>query len=554
MKRVRFIIIFLLSITYPIFGQEVTTQQREENSELYEESMRFTEVLFHLQNNYIDSLSLPDLVDESIIQLFKQLDPHSSFTKASEVKERRERIEANFEGIGISFFIIDDTLVVQSVIKNGPSDAAGLKAGDRIIAAGNDTIAGIGIENDDVKNYLRGPKDSEITLLIQRKNQTPFNVIVKRGVVPISSVSVVYEYQPGYVYIKVDSFSRNTLEEFLKALLPYYDTIQGLIVDLRDNGGGLLVSSMSISNQFLKEGDKIVSIQDRSGKLTTNHAFGKALLAQVPTVVLINENSASASEIVAGALQDNDRAIVVGRKSFGKGLVQQVIPLKRGDELELTVAKYLTPSGRSIQAPYEKGKNKEYFDAIKARFEHGESFTSDSIHFNKELQYKTLKKGRAVYGGGSIMPDIFVPLDTLHISPFFKEVVNSGTLTQFINGYVDKNRDFFISTYSTKEPIEFINNFVVEDTLYTQLVNYSLDNKLESVANAFDNEHTINHLKLQMKAIIAMILFDNDAFYLTHLIDGNSEDINVAKDVLNNWKEWSEKVFAPDYIIGSPSL
>ena len=552
MRRLGFIILFLLSVTYPIIGQEITDEQREENSELYSQSIRFTEVLFHLQNNYIDSLSLQTLVDESIKQLFKQLDPHSTFTKAADVKERRERIESNFEGIGVSFSIIDDTLVIQSVIKNGPSEKAGLKPGDRIIAVDNDTITGKGLKNEDVKGYLKGPKDSEVDLLIQRDNTNIFIVKVKRDIVPMSSVSVIYEYQPNYFYLKLDSFSNDTFEEFAYAVVPHKDKLKGIIIDLRDNGGGLLYTSMVIANQFLQLDDKIVSIQDRTGSVVTNRAYGKAILPDVPTVILINENSASASEILAGAMQDNDRAIIVGRKSFGKGLVQKVIPLKSGDEIDLTVAKYLTPSGRSIQAPYEKGKSKEYFDAIVTRFEHGESFSADSIHFNPEYKFKTLKSGRTVYGGGSIMPDIFVPLDTSHVSPFFKEVVNSGQLTQFINIYVDKNRDFLMNSY--KEPMQFINEFTVEDTLYTQLVDFSLENSLSSASNAYDNPLTINHLKVQMKAIIAMILFDNDAFYLTHLIDGNSDDINIAIDVLNNWEEWSERVFAPDYLIGSPPL
>ncbi len=392
-----------------------------------------------LRDRYVDTLNLQKLVEDAIPSIVEELDPHSVYIPASDLEEVTEQLEGSFSGVGIQFNIQNDTVMVIQVISGGPSERVGIMPGDRIVTVDDSLFVGKDINNDRVLKTLRGPKGTHVALGIHRNTSADLlSFDVTRGDIPVNSV--VAQYMEGEVgYIKIDNFGRNTYDEFFTALIALKARgAKGYLLDFRGNGGGYMEVCCAMVNEFLEAGDLIVYTEGKGQKRVDHRADGHGNFRNVPVVVLIDEWSASASEIFAGAMQDNDRAQIVGRRSFGKGLVQQQFDLYDGSALRLTIARYHTPSGRCIQKPYEMGEGQDYAMDLINRFERGEFYSQDSIHLADSLKYET-KGGRTVYAGGGIMPDHFVPSDTSYVSSYYNKSIS--LLYSFAFNYSDKHRE-----------------------------------------------------------------------------------------------------------------
>lgn len=392
-----------------------------------------------IDNNYVDTVNMHDLVEDAMPQILSELDPHSSYIGAADAEESVEDLRGSFSGIGVRFTVQKDTVNVMNVIKGGPSEKVGILAGDRIIAADDSSL--IGLENRDIMKRLRGPKNSKVRLSVRRHGHAqPLSFIVVRGDVPVESVDSYFMLNDHTGYISIESFGENTYPEMLVALANLnMRGMKDLIIDLRGNRGGYMQTAIQMVNEFLPEDQLIVYTEGRKSAREDYLTDGRGAFQQLPLIVLIDEGSASASEIFAGAIQDNDRGTIIGRRSFGKGLVQQPIEFKDGSIVRLTIARYYTPSGRCIQKPYEKGHGEEYENDLIARYERGEFFSADSIHQDGP-EYLT-RLGRKVFGGGGIMPDVFIPEDTTLYTSYYKEAVYTGLTIQFAFLYTDQNRE-----------------------------------------------------------------------------------------------------------------
>lgn len=394
-----------------------------------------------IENQYVDSVSMDSLAEHVIPMLVKELDPHSVYIPAAEMQALNEPLEGEFDGIGVVFNMATDTVIVLNVIPQGPSDKAGVKAGDRIVEIGDSLVAGRKIPQNNVVKMLRGPRGTTVRLGLERQGISDLvEVEVVRGVIPIRSIESAFRIADGVGYVKLGQFARTTFDEFRKALASLRaEGVTKLIFDLRGNSGGFLDQAIAVANEFLHEGQLIVYTEDRRHEQLREYADGKGSAQNMEVVVLIDEGSASSSEILAGALQDNDRGTIIGRRSFGKGLVQQQIPYADGSALRLTVARYYTPTGRSIQKPYTSGDAESYDADIWNRYQHNEFFSADSIRFDNALR-RTTPGGKVVYGGGGIMPDIFVPLDTTDLTKYYLEVSGRNILYRYTIEYADAHR------------------------------------------------------------------------------------------------------------------
>ena len=392
-----------------------------------------------IDNNYVDTVNVNELVEDAMPILLSELDPHSSYISASDAEETGDELKGSFSGIGVRFTVQKDTVNVMNVIKGGPSQKVGILAGDRIVAADDSSL--VGVENRDVMKRLRGPKDSKVKLTIVRNgHREPLTFTVVRGDVPVESVDSYFMLNAHTGYISIESFGENTYPEMLVALARLnMQGMKDLIIDLRGNRGGYMQTAIMMVNEFLPGGELVVYTEGRHSEREEYRTDGRGAFQHLPLIVLVDEGSASASEIFAGAIQDNDRGTIIGRRSFGKGLVQQPIEFKDGSSVRQTIARYYTPSGRCIQKPYEKGHGEEYENDLMMRYERGEFFSADSIH-QEGPEYKTAL-GRIVYGGGGIMPDIFIPEDTTLYTSYFKEAQWSGLTIQFAFLYTDQNRE-----------------------------------------------------------------------------------------------------------------
>ncbi len=430
------------------------------------------ELLSLIDAQYVDNVPLDSLTDEVMAEIVSKLDPHSVYIPAKDLEAVNSELEGSFSGIGVQFNIQNDTVMIVSVISGGPSEKVGLMAGDRLVEVNDTAFVGQGIiSNEKVMRKLRGPKGTEVKLGIRRngtKEMLTYNVT--RGEIPINSVTVAYIIEPGVGFIGLNNnFGQNTYNEFLHAIAELRAKgARKYIIDLRENSGGLMDVAIQMINEFLPKGQMIVYSEGKAYPRAEARANGAGTCINNPVVVLIDEFSASASEIFAGAIQDNDRGLIIGRRSFGKGLVQTQIPFSDGSAVRLTVARYYTPSGRSIQKPYEIGKGKDYEMDLLRRFEHGEFDSKDSIHMADTLQYKTVK-GRTVYGGGGIMPDIFVPRDTSRYSPYFTKVVNYGYTYQYAFQYTDRNRNQ-LKQYKTWQDMD---KFLSSQNLLSDFVSFA---------------------------------------------------------------------------------
>jgi carboxyl-terminal processing protease len=459
---------------------------------------KYREVLMLVENNYVDSVNTDELVDFSITKMLEKLDPHTAYFNAEEATAARSQLESGFDGIGVEFNIYNDTVYVVTPLSGGPSETVGIQSGDRIISVNKENLSGPGVTNAQVYKLLRGKRGTKVDLSIERVGMNgPMNYTVVRDRIPTYSVDASYMVDQEIGYIKVSRFSETTFDEFKSALKTLKaQGLKNLILDLRGNPGGYMERATSMADEFIA-GDKLLVYTEgkdsRFDRKTRSHVDG--LFEQGPLIVLVDEGSASASEILAGALQDHDRALVVGRRSYGKGLVQMPIKLADGSELRLTISRYYTPSGRSIQKPYELGKGEDYSLDLSHRYESGELFNADSIKFDKSKVYKT-DGGRIVYGGGGITPDIFVPKDTLLNSKYLFELYSKNIIREYALRYANENQKKLEKLSFN----DFLQSFQISDAMLAELV------KDASKAGIKLNEKELNHSKpvitSQTKAII----------------------------------------------------
>lgn len=469
---------------------------------------RIKEILLQVDQNYVEEVDTEKLVNSAIEGIVKELDPHTSYIPAKDLEMVSADLKGNFEGIGIEFNIFNDTLYVVAPLSGGPSETAGLQSGDKIIAVDGKNIAGTGLTNRQVHENLRGEKGSEVELKIMRSGlKDPVEYKIIRDKIPQFSVDVSYMVDDEIGYIKVSRFSATTYNEFMEALNKLEEQgLKKLILDLQDNPGGYMDKAISMADEFLKDNAMIVYTKGKEKRYNSEaRAIKEGKFEDSPLIVLINEGSASASEIVSGAIQDNDRGLIVGRRSFGKGLVQMPVPLKDGSELRLTISRYYTPSGRSIQKPFGEDPN-EYRDEMNYRYEHGEYFVADSIHFDDSLKYTT-SNGRIVYGGGGIMPDYFVPLDTAQTSTYLNRLFLSNTLRQYTFSYYEKNKKMLENMGMEG----FINNFQVTEKMLNELTSLAKTNNVEFDEEGFNKSKEL--IKLYSKAYIARNIWNNEGFY-----------------------------------------
>ncbi|MDD2195643.1 MAG: S41 family peptidase [Bacteroidales bacterium] len=492
----------------------------------------------YVSSEYVDTVSSERIVDDAIIETLKKLDPHSVYITKEDVKAMNEPLEGNFEGIGVEFNILNDTLIVVNPIPGGPSERVGIMAGDRVIDVDGKNVAGIGLKNSDVFKMLRGDKGTQVTVQIIRRNSTKlleFNII--RDKIPIHSLDASYMIDDKIGYIKLNRFALTTESEFIEALLKLKEeNMQHLILDLRGNGGGYLNASVALADHFLEDKKLIVYTEGRNSPKTDFIATTKGELQEGRLIILIDEGSASASEIVAGAVQDWDRGIIIGRRSFGKGLVQNQLPLPDGSMVRLTVARYHTPTGRVIQKPYDPKELESYYSELTQRYNNGEFFHADSINIPDSLKYFTLNTGKVVYGGGGIMPDIFIPVDTSHYSEYYGKLIRKGIINQFTHTYIDKNRNNLKRNYGSFE--KFNKNFTVNQNIIDELLTFAENQGLEPDSDGFNTSK--DEILIQLKALIALNQFSTNYYF--QIVNQNNKALQKAIDVLNSWDSYKHLV------------
>ncbi len=482
---------------------------------------------------YVDSINSEKLTETAITAVLKELDPHSSYIPKKEAERANEALKGSFEGIGIQFQMLEDTLVVIQTVSGCPAEKVGVLPGDRIISVNDEVIAGVKKQNSDIIKLLRGPKDSEVTVNIKRASEKEllmFKII--RDKIPIYSIDAHYMLQNDIAYIKINNFGATTLDEYKKAMSELKRKgMKHLILGLQGNGGGYLQAAIGLADEFLERDKLLLYTEGRKDPKNTFFSSAIGNFEKGKLVVLVDEYSASASEIVSGAIQDWDRGIIVGRRTFGKGLVQRQIPLVDGSVLRLTSARYYTPTGRCIQKPY---KGIDYEKDISERYKHGEMQHVDSIQFPDSLRYKTLVLNRVVYGGGGIMPDVFVPVDTASLTRYHRSLINRGVINKTKIQYMDKNREKIQAAYPKFQG--FKTSYAVSEEML-QL----LKNKAEAEKIDFDEqqyESSLPLLRLQLKALIAADLWGSNEYY--QIIDEENDLLQKAVEILQSENAYSD--------------
>ena len=490
--------------------------------------LQFAEVA--ISNLYVDKVDEERLVENAIRGMLDKLDPHSSYLTPKEVEQSNEPLNGNFEGIGVQFNMIEDTLLVIQPVTNGPSEKVGIIAGDRIVSVNDTAIAGVKMSKEEIMKRLRGPKGTKVRLGIVRqgiKDLLKFTVV--RDKIPVKSVDATYMIRPGIGYIRIGSFGATTHDEFVESLSRLQQ--QGmvhLILDLQENGGGYLKAAVDIANEFLEKGDLIVYTEGRKVPRTEYKADGKGVFLNGKIVVLVDGYTASAAEIVTGAVQDQDRGLVVGRRTFGKGLVQRPIDLPDGSMIRLTIAHYYTPSGRCIQKPYKKGDNRDYAMDMLNRLKSGELMNADSIHFSDSLKYETLRQHRTVYGGGGIMPDYFVPMDTTSYTKLHRNLVVKGVINKTSSVYIDTHRKDLQRRF--KEFNAFNAGYQVGNDVLDILKEEAEKAKVDLTDEEY--QQSLPLIRTQLKALMARDLWDISEYY--QVINTANESVKQALRVLNN--------------------
>lgn len=465
-------------------------------------------VLDFIEQNYVDTINRNKLEEKTLISMLNQLDPHSEYIPAAELQQVNEPLQGNFDGIGVEFNIVNDTIRVVHPIQGGPSEKVGVLAGDRIVKVDGKVVSGVKVTNKKVFDALRGKKGTKVIVSVRRDGvKELIDFTITRGEIPIYSIDVSFMADKEVGYIKISRFAAATYDEFRKAFNKLSKAgMKKLIVDLRGNGGGYLNAAVDICDEFLAKGMKIVYTKGKASPQKNYFATEKGGFENAPLVVLIDEGSASASEIVSGALQDNDRATIIGRRSFGKGLVQEQIEIPDGSAIRLTTARYYTPSGRCIQKSYSQGLE-AYYSEEYDRYEKGEMLSADSIHFADSLKYKTVS-GKTVYGGGGIMPDIFVPIDTTFRSSYLNKVSYKGVVSDFAFNYTDRHRSE-LQKYGNAS--NFAKNYVPPAGLLEEFAAYAQKQGIEK--NDAQLKRSAAYLLNQLKALIGRNLYDNEAYF-----------------------------------------
>ncbi|WP_439475473.1 S41 family peptidase [Algoriphagus formosus] len=508
-SQIRLPIFLALAISAGIWIGATFAEPENNQNDLRAALYKMQEIMTYINRDYVDSVNTNDLVEYGITKMLENLDPHSSYIPARDATLAQSQLDGEFDGIGVEFGIIRDTIYVVAPLTGGPSEALGIQSGDQIINVDGETVAGTGITNRDVFDLLRGPKGSKVVVDIKRKNQPGLITYeITRDKIPQYSINASYMVNDEIGYVKITRFAATTYNEFQESITDLKNQgMKKLIIDLQGNPGGYMGAAINIADEILGDRALIVSQEGKVEQYSQKaYAFRPGLFENGSVIVLVNEGSASASEILAGAIQDNDRGLIVGRRSFGKGLVQMPIDLSDGAELRLTIARYFTPSGRSIQKPY--GPDYEAYERDwMERFEHGEFFSADSIKFNDSLKYETTK-GRIVYGGGGIMPDYFVPLDTTYSSAYVSRLFNSDSSREFILDYTNKNKDKF----SDMSLEEYYRDFEVSDAMLKDLVAVGEKNKVKFDSKDFNE--SVDYLKVLVKAHLGRQIYDDDAFYM----------------------------------------
>lgn len=505
-------------------------QNKSSNGYSLTGNKKLDQVIGLINTSYVDTVNDNELTEKAIIEMLHNLDPHSSYIPARDLKEANQQLDGNFEGIGIEFNLLDDTIFVVTVLPGGPAEKAGLMPGDKIIKVEGETVAGIDINNADVAKKLKGKKDTKVKVAVKRIGEKELlPIVIIRGRIPLYSVEATYMITKNTGYIKLISFSQNTNAELDKAVKSLKEKgMANLILDLRDNGGGYLSAANSVASEFL-EGKKLIVYTEgrRQGKVE-HTTTGKGKFTTGKLIVLVNENSASASEIVSGAIQDWDRGIIIGRRTFGKGLVQESFSLKDGSALRLTIARYYTPTGRSIQKPYSDGYD-TYNLEINERYKAGEYDHPDSVKKNTELEFKT-PSGRKVYGGGGVYPDVFVPLDSAIHSKLLGKIYAKGIINRVVYSYYAHNREALLAKYKTGE--KFVSDFSFDATFKAQIKQQL--NKYEVEFSEGELNEIMPDINRRAKANIANQLFNREVFYMA--LNNGDNVIDAALESLSKYE------------------
>ena len=500
-----------------------------------ETTQKLATTMYLIDNFYVDTTDMPKLTEEAIVAMLKSLDPHSAYIAAKDVQKANEELVGSFEGIGVTFQILRDTILVVSAVPGGPSEKVGIMAGDRIVTIDKEDAFGKKVNNEYVTSHLRGKKGTTVLLGIKRgddKELIDFEVV--RDKIPLNSINTYFMLDKKIGYIKLDKFSQQSVEEFTKALNDLKNQgLQSLIFDLRGNSGGYLQTAFGMGNEFLGSDKTVVFTEGLKSPKQVYQTDRNGDFRDGRLVVLIDEGSASASEIVSGAVQDWDRGVLIGRRSFGKGLVQRPFNLPHASQIRLTTARYYTPTGRCIQRSYEKG-SEDYFKELTKRLEHGEYYHADSIQFADSLKYYTLVNGRTVYGGGGIMPDIFMPVDTTYSTKLFTDLIRKNAFNSYCIDYVLKNREKIHQDYPEFE--KYNKKFKVDDEMMAEFKKVAEQKDVKWDDEQYDRSK--DWIKLRIKAIIAQNVWNIDKFY--QVVMREDKMVERAVKVLNSKKEYEK--------------
>ncbi len=484
---------------------------------------------YAINSAYVDSVDEDKLVEYAIVGMLQKLDPHSSYTDAKETKDMEEPLQGEFSGIGIQFNMKEDTLYVIQTIPGGPSERVGILAGDRIVMVNDTLIAGVKMKRTDIMKRLRGKKGTKVTVKVRRGASPDLITFrITRDKIPLHSVDASYMIDDKTGYVRISNFGAKTYDEMMDALASLTKQgMQQVVIDLTDNGGGYLNAAIEMCNEFLDRGQLIVYTEGLKAPRSNANALGTGKYKDLPMAIMVNQYSASAAEIFSGAMQDWDRAVVVGRRTFGKGLVQRPVRFEDGSMMRLTVARYYTPSGRCIQKPYTKGNKKAYEEDLLDRSKSGEYYCLDSIHFADSLRYTTLVHQRTIYGGGGVMPDIFVPVDTSEYSTYYRDMVAKGIVNQFVIDYVDKHRKQLKSDYPTLE--DFDARFALTDDDIKRFIDAGEKDKVKYDEAKFRTSERV--FRTMIKGLIARDVYADSSAY-TRIVNHRNPDLDAAVKVL----------------------